>query len=233
VVLGIIAFALEHKTIRERPEIWAMALGLALQVALLAFFILQRPVTIYLLSIAATAPVLALVILKLFEPRPALARALTVALTLIILAGYLGSFAQSLVAQRSKAARITQIVQQTDDSLKSFAQSTGRSPADLFALWSYRSYSPCFALWFANDSTGRAFRREIGDICYRQYQFNVWAQKVVSSQGVRALADAKWDVIIGCEDGFATGGLEVLPHVDTFPSLKLECGSLKIAYNRP
>jgi hypothetical protein len=85
---------------------------------------------------------------------------------------------------------------------------------------------------FGNDSAGRVFRKEIGEMCYRQYEFNIWTQKVVSSQGVSTLATTKWDVIIGCEDGFDTAGLGALPYVSTFPSLKLECGSLMIAYNR-
>jgi hypothetical protein len=231
-LLAAIALAMRRRRMSERPELWALGLGLVLQISLLAFAILDHPVSIYLLSIAATAPVLALVSLKLLEDRPAIARALSTTFTVVVLAGYLVSFAQSVAAQQSKAARIGLVVQQSQDSLKTYAQETGRLPADLFALWTYRSYSPCFSLWFGNDSTNRAFRKEIGEMCYRQYEFNIWTQKVVSSQGVSTLANTKWDVIIGCEDGFNTAGLGALPSAGTFPSLKLECGSLKIAYNR-
>jgi hypothetical protein len=53
------------------------------------------------------------------------------------------------------------------------------------------------------------------------------------SQGVSQLSDARWDAIIGCEDGFKSPALAALRSTETYPSLKLECGSLKIAFNRP
>lgn len=231
-LLGAAALVIRRHRMSECPELWALGAGLILQMLLLAFVILDHPVSIYLLSIAATAPVLALVILKLFDDRPAIGQALSKTFAMVVMAGYLFSFAGSIAAQQTKAARIGQVVQQTEDSLTTYAKATGRSPADLFALWSYRSYSPCFSLWFGNDSANRVFKKEIGEMCYRQYEFNIWTQKVVSSQGVSTLANTKWDVLIGCEDGFNTAGLGELSSAQTFPSLMLECGSLKIAYNR-
>jgi hypothetical protein len=230
ILLAGIAYKAQRNRMQEQPELWALALGLILQITVLTMAIIEHPVTIYLLSLAATIPVLLLVEMKLLDDRPTIRLPLGRALMAIILVGFVVAFANSVSAQQVNAARIAQIVERTKQSREGYARALGRLPSDLFVLWSYRSYAPCFSLWFGNDSTGRAFRKEIGDICYRQYELNIWSQKVVSSQGVSDLADAKWDMIIGCEDGFESPALISQQFTETFPSLRLECGSLKIAY---
>jgi hypothetical protein len=216
---------------RRHPELWALTLGLLLQIGLLTGFILDHPKAEYMLSVAAIVPVLAMAVLEIFKSQPAISRILRPLLIALIFVGLVVSFAESVSAQQANVTRISQIEAQTTQTRQTYAQALGRAPADLFVLWTYRSYSPCFSLWFGNDSTGRAFRKEIGEICYRQYELNVWSQKVVSSQGVSAIGDAKWDLIIGCEDGFKIPVLANQPVTETFPSLKLECGSLKVAFH--
>jgi hypothetical protein len=228
-----VALAAQRNIIQDRPELCALALGLILQMVLLTIAIIEHPVSIYLLSIAATIPVLVLVGIRLLPDGLIGLMPFRQGLAAIIFVGFLAAFAQSVAAQRANAERITETVEQTTRSLEEHARATGQSPADLFVLWTYRSYAPCFSLWFGNDSTGRVFRKEIGEICYRQPEFNIWSQKVVSSQGVSQLSDARWDAIIGCEDGFKSPALAALRSTETYPSLKLECGSLKIAFNRP
>lgn len=227
-IVGLVVAGRHHS--RRQPELWAFIFGLLLQIGLLTGFILDHPKAEYLLSVAAIVPVLAMAVLGIFESQPAISRLLRQLLVALILVGVIVSFAESVAAQQANVRRISQIEAQTTRTRQSYAQTLGRTPADLVVLWTYRSYSPCFSLWFGNDSTGRAFRKEIGEICHRQYQLNVWSQKVVSSQGASTLDDTRWDLIMGCEDGFKIPVLANQPLTQTFPSLKLECGSLKIAY---
>jgi hypothetical protein len=183
--------------------------------------------------VAASLPVLALVALRIFEYATATSRLLKRATIAFTAVGVLLAFYSALGKQRDEALGISAIEGQTAQTAREYAESLGRQPSDLYVLWTYRSYAPCFSLWFGNDSTGRVFRREIGELCYRQYEFNIWSQKVVSSQGVSNLSDAKWDLIVGCQDGFKATSLAGLGATQTFPGLQLECGDLTIAYNKP
>jgi len=231
-LLAAIAFVRWRNRAREKPGLWAFIFGTILQVGLLTALILDHPKAEYLLSVGAVLPVLAISILRIWEYDHALGRILTRTVTILVLGGFVFSFGQAISQHQMEVARIAKIERQTAQSREAYAQLLGTKSADLFVLWTYRSYAPCFSLWFGNDSTGRVFRKEISQLCYRQSELNIWTEKVNSGQGVSALEDTKWDMIIGCEDGFKIPVLANQPNTETFPILKLECGSLKIAYNR-
>jgi hypothetical protein len=230
-VLAGSAFVRWRARASEQPGHWATIGGSILQVALLTGFIIDHPKPEYMLAVAATLPALAIPLLDLFQFDVAVSRRLNRMFTALVLICFGFSFFASVWRHHVEADRIAGIVQQTAQSRDDYARTLGRVPADLVVLWAYRSYSPCFSLWFGNDSTGRVFRKEIGELCYRQYQLHIWSQKVVSAKGVAALDATKWDMIIGCEDAFRIPVLADLPHITTFPQLQLECGSLMIAHN--
>lgn len=233
ILLAGIALVVWRKRIHERPELWALALGLVAQITLLTVLILDHPRAIYMLSVAASVPILALVVLRIFEHQAQTSRLLNRFTIGFVSVAVVWSYYGASVQQQADTLRISRIVDQTAQAARQYAQALGRQPSDLYVLWTYRSYSPCFSLWFGNDSTGRVFRREVGHLCYRQYEFNIWSQKVVSGQGVSSLADAKWDLIVGCADGFKTPALASLATTESFPALQLECGSLTLGFNAP
>jgi hypothetical protein len=229
--LSLLATYLSRKQARHLAAPRSLVLGLGVQVLLLTMLVLDHPKPIFMLSVAAVLPVLALAALDLLELRPALQRMLSRLLGAVILLGVVVSLGRSLAIVRAKATDVSKIEQQTRASILKHASSLGRKPEDLLVLWAYRSYSPCFALWYGNDSTGRAFKKEIADICPKDLEFNIWGQEAIG-RAARPLDDVRWDMIISCESAFRTAELEALPGKEVFPSLQLGCGSLTIAHSQ-
>ncbi len=232
IIAAVLAFALRGRGLQKAPEVWAFIFGTSLMILLLTGFIADHPSIEYLLSAAAVAPMLAVALIEVGEAEGALGTRVERLLGALILVGLVMAFIQAVRVQQAKVEAIDQVNAQTERSIAAYAGSTGRQPSDLMVLWLYRSYSPCFSLWFGNDTTARAFGRELRQICYRQFELNIFGENVISGPGARPLSDYRWDMIIGCSGGFQIPLLVDLPNVETFPDLRLDCGPLTIAYNR-
>jgi len=228
----VVAFALWRKRIQRARVAWAFAAGTIGMIVVLTGFILDHPKLEFMLSAAAVLPVLAIALFDIFETENVIGPLHERIIAAVVLAGVAVSLGQAIGDQQGKADRVARVTAQTNAAIASYAQETGRQPSDLMVLWAYRSYSPCFALWFGNESTAKAFSRELRQLCYRQFELNIYGQNVVSGPGARPLDDYKWDVIVGCSDAFQIPLLRSLPAVETYPDTQLGCGSLTIAYNR-
>ncbi len=231
IVLAAVAFVVRRRRLSQTPEAWAFIFGTSLMILLLTGFIADHPSIEYLLSGAAVAPLLAIALIEVSEAVDWIGPRGERVIALVILAGLVLALVPAFRVQQAKVSQIDQITAQSSSSIASYAQATGRQPSDLMVLWLYRSYSPCFSLWFGNESTAKAFGRELRQVCYRQFELNIFGQNVVSGPGARPLDDFKWDMIIGCAGGFQIPLLVHLPNVETFPDLRLDCGPLTIAYN--
>jgi hypothetical protein len=232
IVVAAVAFALWHRRIQRALVAWAFAAGTIGMIVTLTGFILDHPKLEFMLSAAAVVPVLAIALCDIFETENAIGPLHERIIAAVVLAGVAVSLGQAIGDQQAKADRVARVTAQTNAAIASYAQETGRQPSDLMVLWAYRSYSPCFALWFGNESTAKAFSRELRQLCYRQFELNIYGQNVVSGPGARPLDNYKWDVIVGCSDAFQIPLLRSLPAVETYPDTQLGCGSLTIAYNR-
>ncbi len=232
IVVAVVAFALWRKRIQRARVAWAFAAGTIGMIVVLTGFILDHPKLEFMLSAAAVLPVLAIALFDIFETENVIGPLHERIIAAVVLAGVAVSLGQAIGDQQGKADRVARVTAQTNAAIASYAQETGRQPSDLMVLWAYRSYSPCFALRFGNESTAKAFSRELRQLCYRQFELNIYGQNVVSGPGARPLDDYKWDVIVGCSDAFQIPLLRSLPAVETYPDTQLGCGSLTIAYNR-
>lgn len=230
--LAAAAFGMWRKRIPAAPVAWAFVAGTIGMIVLLTGFILDHPKLEFMISVAAVTPMLAVALFDIFESGQAISPWIERAVAALIFVGVLVALGVGILDQEAKAARIAQVSAQTDAAIATYAEETGRPRSDLMVLWAYRSYSPCFALWFGNESTAKAFSRELRQLCYRQFELNIYGQNVVSGPGARPLADYKWDMIVGCADAFQIPLLRDLPYVERFPDAQIECGSLTIAYNR-
>lgn len=218
---------------RSDPASFSMLIGLLTASSVLLIAILDHAKPEFMLAVAALLPVLALVLVHLHLAYLTSHKALRVGLAICMVVGLVGSLASALIRHRDKSRGIAQAIHMTDALERVYANTQGRGMQSLVVVWTYGTYSPCFSLWFGNDSTDNAFRREIGRLCPRQLAYDYFAEMVIPRQGAMPLATRSWDIVFGCSEAFDKPELAALPGRQTFPELPLACGPLSVAYRQP
>ena len=199
-ILSLLALLIWHKRMSEKPGLWALLLGLLLQIFVLMAFFLDRFVQFYMLSIAAIIPVLAMNITRLYEHYSGIHRYLKVAFTLAVSAGLLWSIQAAMAMRQGYVADVTTIEDQTTQAIKQYAASSGEAPDQVKLVWSYGMFSPCNSLSFGNNYTGGAFNSEISKICRNQHEFNPWIGKILAGDRRIDLEDKDWDLFFSYEE---------------------------------
>jgi hypothetical protein len=180
--------------LRSHPGVWAMAVGLWLQVTLLLVMIIKQPSYHYMLSIAATLPVLALAEFEIIGEATWQAGWLRRSLGALILLGVAVNLGQSIVVHRQKVEVLVAADRIVENSLDEFASRLHRDRANLVVLYMYGAYTPCAALLFGHGYEESPFYVEISEICPGSYYLAL-DNKVVGRQ-THPLNEMAWDVIV-------------------------------------
>ena len=172
---------------------FAFLTALTIQVAINLIIVLKHPGLIYMLSVAATIPILFGVSLDLLanENRINLQIAYPAAGVVLILV--LFSFFQAGKSFINTRQDIIRIEREIDHELSVIAEENGKSRDDLRILRTYGLYSPCFALWFGNDYGGGQFNPEISSLCPKDYELNIFTNVIPA---VGNFDSSQWDVIV-------------------------------------
>jgi hypothetical protein len=232
IVIGLAAAALLlfRNQIKEQDALWAMAGGLSAQIIALTLVFLDRPLrAYYFLGVAAIVPMLAMVVLKLYERIPSTHRILATGVCVAVLIGLIVNSFQAIVVRQTQSqagADSQNLIQQV---ILERAHETNRSPDSLMILWMYGTYSKCWGLWFADHRAGDAFDREIAKICPNQYEL---AGRVLLPSGKAPLETTDWDIIFTC-DRYTDEVLAKEPGavVRQYPSIEWACGKMAAIFN--
>ena len=228
--LLMLALWLLKDKLRQGPGPWALAVGATVQVLVLALTFLDRPLRpYYFLSVAATVPVLALALVRIYEASPSISRALNSCISLLVFLGLLLNSSQNIETKKREMGDLVKTETLIPELVREQAARLDRSPEDITILWMNGSYSTCWALWSANRRAGNVFDAEIARICPNQFEFG---QRVLLPGEKVPLELARWDMLFTCkrylDDVLAK---EPAVRVRHYPSVLWNCGEMAVVYN--
>jgi hypothetical protein len=198
--IAVYVYARVRRLGAHRTELWPLATALVVQMLVELALVLKHPGERFLLSIAATLPVLALIELVWIEPYVGLRRVtktVLVALTALALALF---FRQSLAVRQAAVSMVDEQQAAVRQALDTYSGETGRSPSDVVLVWTvhtvYRHYSPCYALLYADVYTNGAFTDEVSRLCPHQAVFDNLTNLVLYNGEQYGLPGGRWDVLV-------------------------------------
>jgi hypothetical protein len=184
------ALFLQRKKIKQNPGLWAMAIGLSLQLIVTLLIILKHPGAIYLLAVAAILPVLLCVIYSMLSDSKRYFRQGFIVLGILILIGFFLGLFQAIAENRETISNIHLVETELQEHRSNYAETKNVNLDEQTILWSYSTGSPCFALYFGNIFSGNAFTEEIRRVCPNDGRYDVW------SDGDHLSAPEGWDIIV-------------------------------------
>jgi len=184
--LGLLGFLLvmffsQRKT-KIAPAAWALAGGLFIQAALLVAMVIKHPGDRYLLSGAATLPILLAAVFQLLKQAPRLKKIVIPAIFLLTLFFFSSNFLLGIRKHNRKVSYFQRYTQEVSEFLNQKAELSGRTAEDITLLWTYGSYSPCYSYWFGNDWAKNLFQEEIHSVCPEEYALDIWTGEVFPQQ---------------------------------------------------
>jgi hypothetical protein len=195
--LCVLLFLLKRK-FSLHVGLYATAVGLVFQIALIFLLIIKRPQDRYLLSIAATLPILLAITLELLREYQSIARYVYPALFAVIFLAFAVNLVSTIRQHEARVSKLQEYEVEAKRFIKEYAERFARSPDDIKILWTYGSYSPCYSLWFGNEWAKKVFTEEIGRLCPSDYNLDIWSRAVTSPKGVEAFDDFQdWDLMAG------------------------------------
>jgi hypothetical protein len=177
---------------------YATAVGLVFQIALIFLLVIKHPHSRYLLSIAASLPILLAITLELLRDYQSIARYVYPALFSVIFLAFAVNLVSAIRQHEANVSKLQDYEVQAKQFIKNYAESSSHNRDDIKILWTYSSYSRCYSLWLGNDSAKKAFTEEIGRLCPSEYNLNIWTRTVTFPKGVKAFNDFQdWHLIAG------------------------------------
>jgi hypothetical protein len=184
----------KRRNLGERGGLWAFGTGVLIQMVVVLLLVLKHPMDRYLLSLAAILPAFAMVILQILDYVPRFRRIFIWAMALLVFILLPAAFQKSFDEQYNTVQRTRNIAAQNERIINDYTKIASKD--QVLILWTYGSYSPCYALQFGNEYTGFGFTKELSTICKNQYQFNIWTRMAYISASKRPLDNLKWDIIL-------------------------------------
>jgi hypothetical protein len=195
-LISLVIFLRRNSRKSEKHSLWALNLSLLLQCGMITLAVLKHPGQHYLLSLAATLPVLSLVILKLSEFDWRLSRQIGNALIIFSILSVSASALLSiknrhaeLQEARAVEAEINRLILEQEIRLK-------KKPGELLILRTNETYSHCSALLHGDFFTGGVFATEINALCPSQAYFINRFDWVLYRGAKVAFDDLPWDLLV-------------------------------------
>jgi uncharacterized membrane protein len=160
--------------VSEASGLVAFLIAISVQLIINVVIILRHPAFTYLMSAAATIPILIGAVLDgldRMQPIPKKISAAAGTLALLLVSAAFFSAGRQYLQQRNEMIRVEQIIEQT---ISGIAQRNQIPKNELNIYWTYGLYNPCFALWFGNDYGGNRLADSIQAACPGEYNLNVF-----------------------------------------------------------
>jgi hypothetical protein len=195
-LISLFLFLQRDSRIREHGGLWALNVSLLLQCGMITLAVLKHPGGHYLLSLAATLPVLSLVILKLSGFHGRFSRQLGNALIIFSIIS-LSAFALLSIKNRQAEqlearaveAEINRAITEQEIRFK-------KRPGELLILRTNGTYSYCSALLHGDFFTAGVFATELTKWCPSQAFFINRFDWVLYRGTQVPMADLPWDLLV-------------------------------------
>ena len=195
-LISLFIFLRRDSQIRENSSLWALNFSLVLQCGMITLAVLKHPGEHYLLSLAATLPVLLLVIVKLSAFNWRFSQQFSNALIIFSVIS-ISAFAvlsiqnrqAELLEARAVEAEINHVITEQELQLN-------KEPSELLILRTNETYSYCSALLHGDFFTAGVFATEINARCPSQAYFINRFDWVYYHGTQVAFHDLPWDILV-------------------------------------
>ncbi len=195
-LISLFIFLQRDSRIPENHSLWALNFSLLLQCGMITLAVLKHPGKHYLLSLAATLPVLSLAILKLSDFNWRFGRQLGSALITFSIIS-ISVFAllsiknrqAELWEARAVEAEINRVIREQEIRFD-------KKPGELLILRTNETYSYCSALLHGDFFTGGVFATEITKWCPSQAYFINRFDWVLYHGAQVSIHDLPWDLLV-------------------------------------
>jgi len=195
-LISVLLFLQRNSRVPENHGVWALNFSLLLQCGIITLAVLKHPGEHYLLSLAATLPVLLLVIVKLSDFNWRFSRQLGNAVIVFSIIS-ISAFAllsiknrhAELLEARAVEAEINRII--TEQELR-----FNKKPGELLILRTNETYSYCSALLHGDFFTAGVFATEIDAWCPSQVYFINRFDWVLYHGAPVSIDDLPWDILV-------------------------------------
>jgi hypothetical protein len=131
------------------------------------------------------------------DVRRAWTRGVLTALGAVPLVAFGASLVGSVTSHLALADGLRRDDVATEQLLGLLAEQRSVPRALLRTLWTYGTSSPCYALWYGDDSADRILQADVERLCPRDMNLNVWNATVETAAGNVPLTEySDWDVLI-------------------------------------
>jgi hypothetical protein len=202
-VVVVIAI-LQRRSIRANAVLWAVALGLIIQVGLMSALVIKHPGVIYMQAVAAALPLALAVVFALVhlsQPQTkSVPRLVKFGLSVVIFAIFTFALIRSFILHDAETMHVRSAVEEIDIYLDDFTLDQALDRSSLTTLGIYGTPSNCLALWYGNQYAGYALADEISSICPRDLIYDLWENRVILADGSSVPLDqSNWDILVAYE----------------------------------
>ena len=195
-VLALFLFLQRKSRVPEHDRLWALNVALLLQCGVITLGILKHPGVHYLLSLAATLPVLLLVTVKLSDFDGRLRRQLSTALILFSIVSISAGALHSVQDRQAESLEARTVEAEIDRVLAGQELRLDKKKGELLILRTNGTYSYCSALLHGDFFSGGAFATEIDARCPSQvFFFNRFGWVLYRGRQV-PIQDLPWDILV-------------------------------------
>jgi hypothetical protein len=183
----------------------AMGIGLVFQVISLTLMFILEPGRLYTLSIAATLPVLVLVILKLLEieVNKLQKKNMNALYASVLILLFVFSGAQTMISvgttvekYRKNIATRNNLNAYVSQFISDYARARGKKEKDLIIVYTPDVSNECVALLFGRSYAHLQIDKQLSQICPNQYYMDEWKKAVIVDDKPYSLNNMNWDLLI-------------------------------------
>jgi hypothetical protein len=202
--LVVVMAVTQRRSIKTNTGLWAVALGIIVQIGLMSVLVIKHPGVIYMQAVAAALPILLAVIISLMHfsgpHRQSMQRLIKFSVSLVVFALFAFALSRSFILHDAETKNVGAAVEEISSFLDDFAQEQGLNRSSLTTLGIYGMPSRCLALWYGNQYAGYSLAEEVGSICARDLIYDLWENRVVLADGSSVPLDqSNWDVLVAYE----------------------------------
>jgi hypothetical protein len=199
-ILAVLSWRLwiEHERLGGAPGRWAASIGLTVQVLVLLLLIVKHPMPVFLLSVAATLPLLAACTLTCLQLRQQFRAWLPATTMSIVLLCVLWNGERSALRLLTIERYTMLAADSVATTLAQIAEDERRPRDSLQVVWTYGTNNDCFARWFGDRGP---LRNEIADICPHDLSLDIFQRSIATGTGEKPIvAGDRWDALILAEE---------------------------------
>jgi hypothetical protein len=222
-VLLVAVLIWQRRTFQSQPGLWAVAVGVTLQLILTSALFIRAPSLHYLPAIAAILPILVAVAWNLFKWSRPFVLALGFAIPFAILVAFGRQSVQAVKLYNQDIDDLEAAQAATSHYISDYAASHGKNSSDVRVWWTYGAWSPDSALWFGNYDSNNVFADEAVTL-YPSQRYLAIDSRYVPFDPKRSA----WDVIVTM-DWVVNSGADYLQQYGT--SVPLSNGRIVIVRN--